>query len=495
MELRLPAPCLIVLVGPSGSGKSTWAAEMFAETEIVSSDRLRGLVGAGEDDQQASKGAFSILEQIVEERLARKLTTVIDTLGFHAESRQRWVDMAHATGLPAFAIVFDTPPAEVELRNSGRPRAIPKSVLSKQLSRFRAVRAELEDDGFDQIHVEQQIAVVAPQIAAAARDRPGLDASPATGHSFGLVVNRFDWGSDGGELAERLTSIAQRAEAAGFRDLWVMDHFRQIPQVGRAWEDMPEAYVTLSYLAGVTNTIRLGALVTPVTHRHPVVLGKMTATLDVLSDGRANLGLGIGWDDKEHRGYGIPLPDRAGRYALLEDTLAMLPLLWGKGSPAFEGKTLSATGLACYPRPIQERIPILVGGSGEKKTLRLVARYADACNLFGRPEVIAHKVEVLDRHCSEIDRDPAEIEVTHLVNVLAAPDRDSLRERVDLLRGRNTTAEEFGARHNVGTIDDQVTHFASYREAGAAHSIISMPDVHLADSIETFGEVILALST
>jgi alkanesulfonate monooxygenase SsuD/methylene tetrahydromethanopterin reductase-like flavin-dependent oxidoreductase (luciferase family) len=221
----------------------------------------------------------------------------------------------------------------------------------------------------------------------------------------------------------------------------------------------------------------------------------MIATLDVLSGGRANLGLGIGWNDKEHRAYGIPFPDTAGRYAMLEDTLELLPLLWGKGSPSFDGRGFSATELACYPRPIQERIPILVGGSGEKKTLRLVARYADACNLFGQPEVIARKVEVLNRHCSEIDRDPAEIEVTHLVNVLTTPDRRSLRERVDLLRGRNITAEEFGARHNAGTIEDQVAHFASYREAGAAHSIVSMPDGHLDDSIETFGDVIRALST
>ncbi len=494
MELRLPAPCLIVLVGPSGSGKSTWAGGIFTETEIVSSDRLRGMVGAGEDDQLASKTAFSILEQIVEERMGRKLTTVVDTLGFHAESRQRWVGLAHGAGLPAFAIVFDTPPAEVEARNSSRARAISKSVLGRQLSRFRAVRAELEEDGFDQIHVEQQIAVVAPQIAAADPDRPGPDNRESSGHSFGLVVNRFDWGGDRGELAERLTSIAQRAEGAGFRDLWVIDHFRQIPQVGRAWEDMPEAYITLSYLAGVTSTIRLGTLVTGITHRHPVVLGRMMATLDVLSGGRANLGLGIGWNDKEHQAYGISFPDAAGRYVMLEDTLEMLPLLWGKGSPSFEGRGFSATELACYPRPIQERIPILVGGSGEKKTLRLVARYADACNIFGRPEVIARKVEVLLRHCFDIDRDPAEIEITHLVNVLIAPDRKSLRERVDLLRGRSTTAEEFGARHNAGTIDDHMAHFASYREAGAAHSIVSMPDVHLDDSIEAFGEVIERLT-
>ena len=166
-----------------------------------------------------------------------------------------------------------------------------------------------------------------------------------------------------------------------------MDHFRQIPQVGRPWEDIPEAYTTLAFLAGVTKQIRLGALVTGIGHRHPVVLGKMVATLDVLSGGRVTLGLGIGWDRREHEGYGIPFPPVPARYQQLEDTLRMLPLLWGKGSPSFSGTTFSAPELICYPRPIQDPIPILIGGSGERRTLRLVARYGDACNLLGLPDI------------------------------------------------------------------------------------------------------------
>jgi F420-dependent oxidoreductase-like protein len=308
-----------------------------------------------------------------------------------------------------------------------------------------------------------------------------------------LVVNRFDWG-ERSDLADKLTSIAQRAEAAGFHDLWVMDHFRQIPRVGRAWEDIPEAYVSLSFLAGVTRAIRLGSLVTSIGHRHPVVLGKMVASLDVLSGGRALLGLGIGWHQEEQEGYGIPFLPVRERYDLLEDTLKMLPLLWGKGSPSFEGVTFSAPELACYPRPIQERIPILVGGSGERRTLRLVARYADACNLFGKPEGIRHKVEVLQRHCFEVDRDPAEIEVTHLMDVMVAPDRRTLRESVERLRGRNNTVEAFMARHNAGTIEDQLALVAAYREAGASHTMVSLPDAHLEGSIEIFGRVIAAMT-
>ena len=492
MELRLPAPCLVVLVGASSSGKSTWAAGTFRETEIVSSDRLRGVVGAGEDDQQAGAAAFSILEQIVVERMRRRLTTVVDTLGFDRDNRRRWAGLAHEAGLPAFVVVFDTPADQARARNTERPRPIPKSVLDKQLIRFRIVRAEIDDDGFDRVIVEQPIALVAPSIAVVANDAVE-DQSARSGHRFGLVINRFDWGDDRSQMAPRLASIARRAEAAGFDDLWVMDHFRQIPQVGRQWEDIPEAYTTLAYLAGVTSGIRLGTLVTGIGHRHPVVLGKTVATLDVLSGGRVNLGLGIGWDRAEHEGYGIPFPPVTDRYEHLEDILRMLPLLWGRGSPSFSGTTFSAPELICYPRPIQDPIPILIGGSGEKRTLRLVARYADACNLFGRPDVIRHKVGVLHRHCAEFERDPAEVEVSHLVNVMAATDRETLRERVELLRGRNMSAEAFMARYNAGTIEDQLDHLTSYQAAGASHSMVAMPDVHLEGSIEAFGEVIAAM--
>jgi F420-dependent oxidoreductase-like protein len=494
MELRLPAPCLIVLIGPSGSGKSTWAAKTFHESEIVSSDRLRAVVGAGEDDQQSSPVAFSLLEQIVLERVRRKLTTVVDTLGFDAESRQRWIGLAHAGDLPAIAVVFDTPVTEARRRNSGRARPLPRNVLDRQFARFRTVRSQIGEDGFDQILTEQPVAVVAPAIATASASQGRETPGRRDGHSFGLVLNRFDWGIDRSRLAERLASIALRAEIAGFRDLWVMDHFRQIPQVGREWEDLPEAYVTLSYLTAVTSTIRLGALVTAVSHRHPAVLGQMMATLDVLSGGRANLGLGLGWDRSEHEGFGIPFLPTPARYEMLEDTLLMLPLLWGKGSPPFEGSTFSMSKLTCYPRPIQDRIPVLVGGSGEKKTLRLVARHADACNLFGRPDVISRKVEVLRRHCAEVGRDPDQVEITHLVDTMTAPNRQALRERVEQLRSRDMPADMFMARHNAGTVEDQLAHIAAYHEAGVGHSMVVLPDVHLEGSIETFAAVIAKLT-
>ncbi len=487
MELKLPASSLIVLVGPSGSGKSTWAREHFANTEIVSSDALRAVVGAGEDDQSASPAAFEVLEQIVDERLRRRLTTVIDTLGLNDEARARWIQKARNAGVPVHAILFETPAAICEERNRSRQRPIPVAVLRRQLATFENSKQRLAQEGFDGVHQETPIATVAPSIVrSAVATEPALDETK--GHSFGLLVSRMNWPD--GDRGEQLASIARRAESAGFRDIWVMDHFRQIRAVGRPWEDLPESYTALGYMAGATSTIRLGALVTAVTHRPPIVLGKMLATLDVLSGGRAVCGLGIGWDAEEHAAYGIDFPGVGTRYSILEETLQMLPLLWGKGSPEFHGEHIESDGLVCYPRPVQDPIPILVGGSGEKRTLRLVARYAGACNVFGDPDRVAHKATVLARHCEEIERDPTKIEVTHLTNALAAADRKDLRDRVGRLRDRNTTAESYMERNRAGTVDDLTELFSAYASAGARHSIVAIPDVVAEGSIEGFAGVI-----
>lgn len=445
------------------------------------------MVGAGPDDQTAGTAAFQILESIVTERISRGLTTVIDTLGLNADNRARWVALAHQADIPAHAIVFDTDATVCEERNEGRDRPIPKTVLRRQVSQFKQAQKELETEGFDGIHRERSVAVVVPAMADSPVTRENDTIGAPGNHSFGLLVSRFDWES---ELGPTLASIAQRAEDAGFRDIWLMDHFRQIRGVGRPWEDIPEAYIALGFLAGATTTIRLGALVTGVTHRNPVLLGKTIATLDVISGGRAMCGLGIAWDEAEHDAYGLEFPAVGTRYEILEETLQMLPLLWGKGSPEFHGQHIHARELVCYPRPIQERIPVVIGGSGEKKTLRLVARHGDACNLFGDPERVRHKVEILHRHCVEIDRDPSTVEITHLINALAADDRTSLRDRVERMRDRNTPAEQYMKQFNAGTPDDLEALFTRYAEAGASHSIVSMPDVALEGSIEAFADVI-----
>ena len=245
---------------------------------------------------------------------------------------------------------------------------------------------------------------------------------------FGLSISSFTWPGENGDIGPRLASIARDAEEAGFSSLWVMDHIMQIPQVGREWEPMLESTTTLGFLAAATERIRLGTLVTGITYRNVAHVGKIAATLDVLSGGRAMCGLGAAGSTASTRPTGGTMPPLAERYELLEDALELFPLLWGPGAPAFDGRRVRVPEAICYPRPIQERIPILVGGSGEQRTLRLVARHADACNLFGEPDVVRHKVEVLHAHCAAEGRDPGDISVTQLSSVLCAADETSLAE-------------------------------------------------------------------
>src|SRR6266567_2158363 len=194
---------------------------------------------------------------------------------------------------------------------------------------------------------------------------------------FALQISRFPWGED---PAGWLASVAHAAAEAGFEGIALMDHLIQIPQVGRAWEPIPEPWVTLGMLAGLTAGLRLGTLVSPVTFRAPGVLAKAMATLDVLSDGKAFCGLGAGWWDREHAAFGLSFPPAAERFEQLETTIETIRALWRQGTRAYAGERVSLPETTCYPRPVSD-IPIIVGGSGELRTLNIAARLADGCNL------------------------------------------------------------------------------------------------------------------
>jgi len=489
--MRLPVPAVVVLVGPSGSGKSTWAARHFRPEQIVSADRLRALVGEGEHDQRAGKDAFDVLGLILERRLRRRLLTVIDTLALDAAQRQRHVELARRHGLPCIAVVFDAEARVCRARNKTRARPVPDDVIGAQLRRWPEVRDGLGDEGFDAVHPVDTVELVplalldAPELAARQRSDPlTLD--------FGLHVNAFNWPDGSAATAARLAAIAVAAEDAGFTSLWVMDHLLQIPQVGREWDDLLEAYTTLGFLAGRTERIRLGVLVTAVTFRPLGVLANVVATLDVLSGGRAACGLGLGWFEREHRVAGVPFPSVAHRYARLEDALRVLPLYWGPGSPAFEGRTVTVPAAVCYPRPLQEHVPLLVGGSGERSTLRLVARHADACNLFGDAETVRHKISVLHQHCADAGRDPSQITVTQLSTVLIGRDRDGLAAAVDRLRPPSVSPETFAAAVNAGTTEDHIGRFRGLAEAGVHTAIVSLAGLDGPAPIERFAPVIEA---
>ncbi len=488
LAMRLPPATLVVLVGPSGAGKSHWAAQNFRPEQIVSSDALRGAVGVSEDDQRAGADAFDVLDLIVERRLARGLLTVVDTLGLDRDRRARYVELARRHHMAAHAVVFDTPADLCRARNRGRARPLPPPVLASQLKARDQAAVDLAAEGFDGVLAPDPVEVVPSEMAAST-------GSQATRLHFGLQLSSFAGGSNGTLLAERVAEAAAVAEAVGFTSLWMMDHMVQIPQVGRRWEDLPESWTTLAWLAARTRTIRLGTLVTGVTLRNPAHLAKIVATLDVLSGGRAICGLGLAWWEWEHRLYGWPFPATADRYALLEDTLQLLPVMWGPGSPAFAGRTLNVAETICYPRPLQQHVPIIVGGSGPRSTLRLAARYADGCNLRGDPETVADKRAILEGHCAEAGRNPAEVRVTHLSNAVVAGSRREVAAAIDRLRPFGLTPEQAADRWGAGTVDDQIGRYSRFAEVGVETAIVALPDLFTPGALETFGEVIAGFET
>ncbi len=473
--IRLPDPCLVVLVGASGAGKTHWAQACFAAEQVVSSDRLRALVGTGERDQRASKDAFELLDLVVAKRLARRLTTVVDSTGLEPARRAGWRALAARHRVPAYAVVVDPGAKVVRERNRARDAPVPSKIVSGQLRAVEAIFELLEAEGFAGVHRAAPVALVAPAlltaIASCARQRE----DPAM-LEFGLQISRFGFPGHPASTAAALAGVATAAEEAGFRSLWVMDHVLQIPQVGREWEDMLESYTTLGYLAGVTRDIRLGTLVTGITYRNLAHLAKIVATLDVLSGGRAMCGLGAAWFEREHKLYGWGFPARGERYARLEDALELLPLMWGPGAPRFEGRTITVPEAVCYPRPLQQRIPILVGGSGERKTLRLVARHADACNLFGDPDTVRHKVAVLHEHCAAEQRDPAAVRVTHLGAARVVGDGE----------------ERSGP--GAATVQEHVGRLRELADAGVQTAIIGLGDADGPESVRRFADVIAAFA-
>src|SRR5690242_631441 len=238
---------------------------------------------------------------------------------------------------------------------------------------------------------------------------------------IGLQVPAFKWPGGEATLGADFARIGREADAAGFYSLWVMDHFFQIRGVGPAEDPMLEGMTALGFMAAITKRARLGLMVGGIHYRLPALWIKSTTTLDVLSGGRAWFGIGAAWNESESRGLGFPFPPLGQRFEMLEETLQMAHGMWSgeRGSEAaFDGRHYQATRLLNSPQAIQRpRVPIMIGGGGEQKTLRLVAQYGDACNVgWGNPEGVAHKLDVLRRHCEALGRPFEEIEVTTLTD-------------------------------------------------------------------------------
>jgi F420-dependent oxidoreductase-like protein len=267
---------------------------------------------------------------------------------------------------------------------------------------------------------------------------------------IGLHVSNFTWPGGPATLASDLSRVAAAAEEQGFARLSVMDHVWQISSIGPPEHEMLEAYTTLGYLAARTERIDLLAWVTAVVYREPGLLAKAVTTLDVLSGGRAWLGIGAAWFEAEARGLGLPFPPTAERFERLEEALQICLQMWGDEDKPYAGKHYRLERTLNSPRPLRRpHPPILIGGAGERKTLRLVAQYAQACNLFPVPQ-LAHKLEVLRRHCDAVGRDYDEIEKTVIGPLDPGPDG----ERVDDLIGEMRRLAGLGITHYHGSVPE-----------------------------------------
>src|SRR4051812_8888218 len=289
----------------------------------------------------------------------------------------------------------------------------------------------------------------------------------------GLQVSSFTWPGGTEALGPTLARVAHDADQAGFDSIWVMDHFFQIRGVGRPEEPMLEGWTTLGFLAANTERARLGLMVGGVHYRQAALWVKAATTLDVLSGGRAWLGIGAAWNEQESRALGFPFPPLAERFELLEETLQVAHGMWegelGTEAP-FEGRHVHAGRLLNSPQSISRpRVPIMIGGGGERKTLRLVARYADATNVFGGPEGVARKYGILAEHCADIGRDPDEIERSTLQDI-----------RISRDGGGNTQ-----------TPAQIVDRLGDYSDAGAQHVIVSMRQLPDLDALALVGSDVI----
>jgi F420-dependent oxidoreductase-like protein len=285
---------------------------------------------------------------------------------------------------------------------------------------------------------------------------------------IGLQIPSFTWPGGAARTSTNLQRIAQAAEEAGFASLWVMDHFFQIEMIGKAEEPMLEGYSTLSYLAAITKRVRLGTLVSGVIYRYPAILVKTVTSLDVLSGGRAYFGIGAAWYGREAVGLGVPFPSLKERFERLEETLQIALQMWSGKVADYCGKHYQLAETLNSPAPLSKPHPaIMIGGAGEKKTLALVAKYADACNLyaFENTDVLRGKLEVLRRHCDSVGRRYEEIERTAIGGINLGEGGMSTRQAIDYCRSVNS--------------------------AGIQHLIISMPRDHEIAPIELMGKEVI----
>jgi alkanesulfonate monooxygenase SsuD/methylene tetrahydromethanopterin reductase-like flavin-dependent oxidoreductase (luciferase family) len=434
------------------------------------------VVGSGPHDLDASDDAFALLERIVDARLGRGLNTVVDTLGLDDVRRGRWLAAARTAGLPAVSVLLATPDDVCRARNRERDRPVPAPALAGQLRKVRGIAGTLEAEGWDLVHpVEETSRVPENELETGPRHTSRApDRRSSQGLRFVLQVSRFPWGE---EPAAWLAAVARAADDAGFAGLALMDHLIQIPQVGRAWEPIPEPWVTLGLLAGLDTGLELGTLVTPVTFRPPGITAKAAATLDALSGGRAFVGLGAGWWGREHAAYGLPFPPPRERLDAVETAIETMRALWASGTKAYAGDRVVLPETTSYPRPVHE-IPIVLGGSGDR-TLRIAARVADAVNV---------RTEHVDRAVAALAG--TDVRVTVLDLPVVGRDRDDTWARIERQRG-NTPAAAYVRRVSVGTPAEQRDRYGALADRGVDTVFLALGDLDGPEDVARVAPLVL----
>lgn len=273
---------------------------------------------------------------------------------------------------------------------------------------------------------------------------------------IGIHSVDFSYPTGSSEIYSKLKEIAETVDKGGFYSLWPMDHFFQIGVHGPPEDPMIESYTMMSYIAGLTKKIKLGTLVTGVVYRHPGILVKTSTTLDILSNGRSYLGIGAAWNEKEALGLGVPFPPLKERFERLEETLQIAKQMWSENNGAYSGKYYQLNETLCVPQPVAKpHPPILIGGQGEKKTLRLVAQYADACNLIGTSgnDVLKHKLSVLQKHCENLGRKYDDIEKTCLKSVNFSKEGETKEKIITNTINDLKELRKIGFTHVIYTIE------------------------------------------
>jgi F420-dependent oxidoreductase-like protein len=302
-----------------------------------------------------------------------------------------------------------------------------------------------------------------------------------------LHLPNFNYPGVGPEVVfDKLVEIVTAAERAGFTSVSLMDHYHQIPPVGPPQNWMFEGNTMLAALAARTRTIALGLLVGGVTYRNPAQHAKITTTLDIISGGRAFHGIGAGWFEDEHRAYGYAFPPLKERFERLEDHLRIVRAMFTEEQATVAGTHHSVTGAYNNPKPLRGDIPILIGGSGERKTLRMVAQYADGCNLFGDPERARHLLGVLQGHCDAVGRDPGEITKTSMMSLAIAETEDGVRAKLDMMRAAGLPESRIEST-TAGTPEQVLERAHAYRDVGIEGVTFSMPDVHDPEAVMLAG--------